>query len=618
MNQNQSDENFEELLDFLKTNRGFDFTGYKRSNLKRRVLKQMSSRAVETFSHYLDYLKIHPEEFSFLFNTILINVTSFFRDPDTWDFVQSDVLPKIIQAKAPNQNLRIWIAGCATGEEPYSLVMILAELLGLEELRNRVKIYATDIDEDALNKALCGIYEQKALDSLAENLQEKYFQQQHSENRYTFCSELRRVVIFGRHNLLSDPPISRLDLLICRNTLMYFNSSTQQDILKKFYFGLNNNGILVLGRAEMILNKNNLFVPFDVTHHLFSKNEPTNPLNRNLSSIIKESAQNNQYLLDVFRLMKISLDQLSSALIILDSKNNLLLINKLAQSMFGLNLNNIGQPLKDLEISYRPLELRSLIEQVSNTGYPLKINKISHNLPDGTLCYLDVQISSIKETELLGTSISFGDMSAYYLLQSELESTKRDLHQVSENLQSSHEELETTNEELQSTNEELETTNEELQSTNEELETINEELKSTNDELQSINNVLRINSKELDQSNLFLNSILSSLKIGVIVIDLQFTIMIWSKKAEDLWGLKLEEVKSKSLFSLDIGLPIERLREPILNCLNQSDQTGQIILESINRRGQSILCDVSLNCLIGKDKENIGIIILMKDEPIHI
>ncbi len=232
----EKDPKFENLLAYLRQSRGFDFTGYKRSTLMRRVHKRMQSLAIESFEEYQDYLEVYPDEFNYLFNTILINVTAFFRDVLAWEYLAEQILPNLIRNKKTSDQIRIWSAGCASGEEAYTLAMLIAEILGAEEFRQRVKIYATDVDEEALNQARLALYSVKDIQAVPEELRQKYFEI--VGNRYVFRQDLRRSVIFGRHDLLQDAPISRLDLLVSRNTLMYFNSETQARILARFHFAL--------------------------------------------------------------------------------------------------------------------------------------------------------------------------------------------------------------------------------------------------------------------------------------------------------------------------------------------------------------------------------------------
>lgn len=202
------------LLLHLKENRGFDFTGYKRASLTRRVDYRMAEVGVGDYAEYLEYLEVHTEEFTALFNTILINVTSFFRDAEAWEYLRAEVLPSMLFAKAPDGVIRVWSAGCASGEEAYTLAMILAEALGVEEFRQRVKIYATDVDEEGLTHARQATYDERQVRAVPAELVERYFDQ--VGGRFYFRKDLRRLVIFGRNDLVQDAPISKIDLLVCR------------------------------------------------------------------------------------------------------------------------------------------------------------------------------------------------------------------------------------------------------------------------------------------------------------------------------------------------------------------------------------------------------------------
>jgi chemotaxis methyl-accepting protein methylase len=257
------------LLDYLKRTRGFDFTGYKRSSLERRIEKRMHEVEMGSYQEYLDYLEVQSDEFAFLFNTILINVTGFFRDAAAWDYLATEVIPRLLEAANNDRPLRFWCAGCSSGEETYTMAMVLAEALGEQQYLERVKIYATDVDEEALTEARHATYPAKAVEAVPPPLLERYFER--VEQRYAFRKELRRTVIFGRNDLVQDAPISRIDLLTCRNTLMYFNAETQASILGRFHFSLNNGGYLYLGKSEMLITHADLFKPVDLKRRVFAK-----------------------------------------------------------------------------------------------------------------------------------------------------------------------------------------------------------------------------------------------------------------------------------------------------------------------------------------------------------
>lgn len=263
------DPEFENLLGYLKTSRGFDFTAYKRTTLSRRVQKRMQTVGVSTYGEYLDFLEVHQDEFQHLFNTILINVTSFFRDVEAWEYLEQTIVPRLLESKFPEAPIRIWVAGCASGEEAYSIAMLLAEAMGPQSFRDRVKIYATDLDDEALASSRFASYTDREVSSVPENLLKKYFER--SGDRLIFDRDLRRSIIFGRHDLIQDAPISRVDMLQCRNTLMYFNAETQERILARFHFALSEGGFLFLGKAETLLTHANLFSPVDLRHRVFTK-----------------------------------------------------------------------------------------------------------------------------------------------------------------------------------------------------------------------------------------------------------------------------------------------------------------------------------------------------------
>ncbi|QHG15235.1 CheR family methyltransferase [Nostoc sp. ATCC 53789] len=610
------DPKFENLLIYLRQSRGFDFTGYKRSTLMRRVRKRMQSLNIENFEEYLDYLEVYPEEFNYLFNTILINVTAFFRDLPAWEYLAEEILPNLIRNKNTSDQIRIWSAGCASGEEAYTLAMLMAEILGAEEFRQRVKIYATDVDEEALNQARQATYSAKDVQAVSDELRQKYFEI--VGNRYVFRQDLRRSVIFGRHDLLQDAPISRLDLLVSRNTLMYFNSETQGRILARFHFALNDTGYLFLGKAEMLLMHSSLFTPIDLKNRIFSKVSSVNIRDRLLVMANSVDDESSSRVSRHLRLRDMGFDTSPIAQVVIDITGSLVMVNEQARTLFALSPKDLARPFQDLELSYRPIELRSLIERAYTERRPVSLTNVERYLSNTETQYLDVRITPLQETDtsFLGVSISFHDVTRYIKLQDALQRSQQELETTNEELQSTNEELETTNEELQSTNEELETTNEELQSTNEELETMNEELQSTNEELQTINNELSERTTELNHTNIFLVSILRSLQTGIVVIDGSFNISIWNYMVEDLWGLRTDEVLGKSIFSLDIGLPVEQLRSPLRDSLSGKKQFQEMILDATNRRGRQIKCYLAITPLLGMDIQ--GAVLMMADvERVH-
>ena len=323
----ETDSGLEDLLVFIRDSRGFDFTGYKRSTVARRIRKRMHEAGATDYTDYRDLLESSAEEFGHLFNTILINVTGFFRDPETWTFLQREIMPELIAEAERTAEIRVWSAGCASGEEAYSLAMAFAEALGVDECAKRVKIYATDLDDEALRDARAGLYQAKALDSLADELKDKYFEK--NGTQFAFRTDLRRRVIFGRHDITRDAPISRLDLLVCRNTLMYFNVETQSHVIDRFHFAVREGGYLFLGKAEMLISDGNRFEVVSMRQRIFRR-RPGTAAPRFQSVPMRPDAVGGPEVREASRkrqLQDLALETAPFAVIGLDAEGNVVLLN---------------------------------------------------------------------------------------------------------------------------------------------------------------------------------------------------------------------------------------------------------------------------------------------------
>ena len=603
------DPSFERLLQFLRDSRSFDFTGYKRPSLMRRVRYRMREIGIESFDDYQDVLQLEPREFTALFNTILINVTSFFRDLDAWEYLRIDILPQVLEA-SNGSPLRVWSAGSSAGQEAYTIAMLLHEELG-SSFRERVKIYATDIDEDALNYARQASYTERETRSLPETYRDRYFDL--VNGRYVFTADLRRSVIFGRNDLTSDAPISRIDILLCRNTLMYLNAETQERVVRRLGFALRKNGVLFLGKAEMLLNHASVFDPIDLKRRFFRRVRTDIAEGAGFGAvgfpgaraIVADNRLRNEILLTN-----------PIAQIAVGSDGRLAMVNHRAATMLGLSDRDLDRPFQDLVVSYRPIELRSHLATVTESRAPVWLREVEWRRSGPDLVYVDVHLVPLMAStgEVLGASISFTDVTRFRQLRVEVETANRQLELAYEELQSTNEELETTNEELQSTVEELETTNEELQSTNEELETMNEELQSANDELQSTNEELRDRTIEITDLNAFMESILGSLEAAVIVLNRDLVVQVWTRQAHDLWGLRADEAIGHHLLNLDSGLPTADLHPWLRSVITgQEDAIIGRHINAVNRRGRLVQLRVTVTTLRADGEQPAGALVLMED-----
>ncbi|GJD20766.1 hypothetical protein RIVM261_057220 [Rivularia sp. IAM M-261] len=275
MSKLELEQEFEALLNYLKEDLCCDLTIYKRLTVVRRFKHRMLELKINSYTDYLEYLKNHPQEYLHLSNTVFINFSSFFRDRDSWGYIANDIIPKILTNKQSKEPIKVWSAGCASGQEAYTIAILLAEILGIEQYLERVQIFATDIDKDALLQARQGCYNQLEVADINSYLLLKYFDKkfENNEQYYIINFNLRRKIIFGHHDLAKNAPMSKIDLLICRNVLIYLNSETQTSVFVRFHFALNHNGFLFLGNTESLVKSEDIFSLINLKHRIFAKGE---------------------------------------------------------------------------------------------------------------------------------------------------------------------------------------------------------------------------------------------------------------------------------------------------------------------------------------------------------
>ncbi|MFP4098991.1 CheR family methyltransferase [Coleofasciculus sp.] len=391
---------FEALLDYLKYSRGCDLTGYKRSSLERRFLVRMRELKIDSYLDYLHYLQIHSQEYIHLLNTVLINLTSFFRDRASWEYLANDIIPAIIASKQPDEPIRVWSAACASGQEVYSVVILFAEALGIESCLQRLRLFATDLDEDALSQARNATYKPKDVSEIPTELLEKYFEQT-EQGDYIFHRQLRRRIIFAHHNLAKDSPMSKIDLLVCRNALMYFNSDIQITILIRFHFGLKNKGFLFLGKPEMAMTPRPIFTPVNCKHRVYQKGlklgleEHLYICSRSRKKPAIDSPTTH------IRIWQTAFETSPFAQLAVDSNRCLILANAKANILFGLTLNDLGSSLQSLQPGQLPGLCQSF-EKVNRDRNPVRLENVAWKTANDTT-YFDISITPIfnADTQLI-------------------------------------------------------------------------------------------------------------------------------------------------------------------------------------------------------------------------
>lgn len=422
MHSSQANLELEALLDYLKHNRGCDLTGYKRPTLMRRFEHRMQSINIDNYPSYLQYLQSHSQEHLALLNDVLINVTSFFRDHDAWDYLAAEIVPKIIASKQLDEPIRVWSAGCAAGQEIYSLLILLAEALGIESCLERVQCYATDVDEAALGQARQATYSDVDITGMPSNLLEKYFEQ--TKRGYVFQPNLRRTIIFARHDLAKDAPMSKIDLLMCRNVLIYFNPEAQASILVRFHFALKNTGFLFLGKAEALTNPRQIFTPINLKQRVYAKGlglELEDHLSINPKSSRKQAIDSlttqSHFWQTAFETSPVA--QLAVAL-----NGCLIGANEPANLLFGLTLDDLRRPFQDLAPG-KLLGSHAEMKTFYLHRRPMTLNNIKWITSSSTR-YFDVAIAPVfnAKQQLLGITLSFLDITACKQLAEKLDEGK--------------------------------------------------------------------------------------------------------------------------------------------------------------------------------------------------
>lgn len=549
----------EKVVVLLRAHTGNDFSHYKRNTLYRRIERRMGIHQIGKMAGYVRYLQENSQELDLLFKELLIGVTNFFRDPAEWEELRTNALSALLADRAPGAALRAWVPGCSTGEEAYSLAIALKE--AVEEFRPKVtiaiQIFATDLDRDAIDKARQGIFPANITADVSEERLKRFFTKE--ERAYRVRKEIREMVIFAPQNLIMDPPFTKLDLLTCRNLLIYLNPEVQKKLMPLFHYSLSPGGILFLGSAETIGEHTDLFAPVGVKSRLFRRTEtllrPEQIVFPSSFSASLPTAPDAPPVLKPLASLQSLADQLvlsrfAPPAVLANSKGDICYISgrtgKYLEPAAGKANWNIFVMIRE-----------GLRYEVAGAFQKVLRHKGSVKLPglkvgtNGGVQYVEVSLQRIEEVGPLQglVMIVFTDVAAPvtakaagrppkpHVVGRRLAELDQELLRVRGEARATHEEMQTTQEELRSANEELQSTNEELQSTNEELTTSKEEMQSMNEELQTVNTELESKVDEFSQASDDMKNLLDSTDIATLFLDKNLNVRRFTPQATKIINL---------------------------------------------------------------------------------
>ncbi|NOT10412.1 MAG: PAS domain-containing protein [Methylococcaceae bacterium] len=579
------------ILMQLRNITGHDFSLYKKSTIARRIERRMLQHSIDDTEVYVRYLKENPTEVRALFKELLINVTSFFRDAEAFNMLQKEVLPNLCKDKPEFSQFRVWVAGCATGEEAYSIAIVLKEFMEETHQDFKVQIYSTDLDDKAIDIARAGIYPLNIAQDISQERLRRFFTKE--DSGYRIKKEIREMVVFAIQNVIKDPPFTKLDLLSCRNLMIYLESELQNRMITTFHYALKPDGVLFLSPSESIGNHTALFSSisrkwkfYRATHSIAaSRSVMTNILSWVDENEIKAPPEETMVKTKESNFAELTRRVLvqcfAPASVVTDLKGDILFVhgdtgNYLRPAPGQASLNVIEMAREGME-----LELRAAVRVAASEGTPT-LNRELQVRSNGGFTTVSLSVRPLPDStnnqNLL--LVSFQDVANALVRKgrkratkpvelSHIEELERDLAYLKENYQASLEEQQASNEELKSTNEEMQSTNEELQSTNEELETSKEELQSVNEELITVNSELQAKIEQLAGMQNDMKNLLDNTNIGTLFLDEQLIIRRFTREAITIYRL----VPS------DVGRPLSDIKSNLVN--EELLTSAQRVLETL-------------------------------------
>jgi len=629
--ESQQLRNIQELLQMIRIRTGHDFTQYKLSTVRRRIARRMAVNRIESISEYARYVRKSPDEAEELFKDLVVSVTSFFRDPQVFAKIQKSVIPEIVTAKSPESLVRIWVPGCASGEEAYSLAMLFMEEVERTRSYVKVKIFATDINHHNIERAREGMFRDNiAADVSSERLQ-RFFDKR-ADGIYKIKSSIRELIVFSVHDITRDAPLVRMDLVSCRNVLIYMNSELQKKVIPVLHYSLNPGGTLVLGTSEGVGDFHEIFHTVDKKNKIFRKmgDEPSkywgyiaslsqNGMGGDPAQKMHTQPEGREESVSIPELVEEALSEMGPPGVIVNQSNSVVYF-------IGDTAPFLSQPsgMPTFELIRMADEglrhhLQKAIEDVRKTHSSAAIEGV-HLVSKEPFWMVNIRVAPIRRVkgylvitfERRRTAVTQELEGKDYLgndgaeIEGE-EILKERLRAAKQQLQASIEEFETTNEELKSANEELQANNEELQSTNEELESSKEELQSTNEELETTNLELHRKNEELLRAEDDARNLFSSTDVGTLFLDRRLVIKRFTAPATRLFNL----------IDKDVGRPISDITSSLSYSAFLEDV--QDVLENLNKKEVDVQAKdgrwFSVRMLPYRNSQNVidGVIITFGD-----
>ena len=568
------DESLREIFLLLRQTTGADFSLYKPTTIKRRISRRLALHGLRVMEEYVAYLRDNPTEVEDLYRDILINVTSFFRDPETFDYLKKEIFPKLAESAAGSA-IRLWVPGCATGEEAYSLAISLVEFMQEAAVELPVQVFATDINETALERARAGIYPESIAKSLTPERLGRFFST--SNGDYSVSKALRAMCVFAKQNLIQDPPISKIDLISCRNVLIYLGATVQRRIIPIFHFALKPAGYLILGGAESIGPVADLFALVHKKCRIYAKKDvPLAVLGRGAWGLSAKEAPDGQEMKEIIgkprlkspleeEVDRLIMAKYAPACVVVDADLKIVLFRGQTSTFL-----EPGEGVASLHLyrMVRPVLLpgvRAAIREAKETNRPAGRDELQIQDENGLAGLVRIEVTPLtarqaedgfflisfaaKPTALAGEDAA-ATSDRQTINEGQIEELQEELSSTVEYHQIMLAQRETANEELRAANEEILSSNEELQSTQEEMEMAREELQAANEELTTINEELRTRNVELNRANDDVINLINSLDAAIVIIGADLRIRRFTSAAQ----------KALHVLSSDIGRPIREVK----------------------------------------------------------